>query len=174
MSRPQPEAVVLALALLVIDLGPGCTAPLARVPGSRLTLADNPSLPGAQIARLLPPGQWRRLRELDYLAYVIMDAGIRPDGSVQLGRITARFPDAAWDALATSFAQDVVLRASSLGSRLEPRAEISVIFYKPVLDGRMVLIFGRQLDVPDPGNGDQRAMYLFTAHYDAPPAGTEP
>ena len=128
------------------------------------TLAGSSGLPQRDIETFFSPAHWQKLRKLEYESYVAMQAEIRPDGSVILGKITESLPDASWNDRAYELGQHVTLRAANVGSHINQKAEIYVVFFKRGPDGHLVLVFGRQLNEPDPGM-DHRAMYLHTSHY---------
>jgi hypothetical protein len=69
-----------------------------------------------------------------------------------------------WVGTAKTFAHKVELRAASVGSHLNKTAELVVVFFKPVLEGNLVLVFGRQVNEPDVGM-TKRAMYFNTFLY---------
>ena len=125
------------------------------------SLATSRTLPTGDIEGFFPPAKWRTLRDLEFAGYVRMEAEIRADGSVRVGRVVERFPDSAWDLPAVAYGGEVVLRAATAGSGLSPKAEIWAVFFKPSIDGRLALIFGRQVGPPNPG-AERPAMYLHT------------
>ena len=128
------------------------------------TLAGDPRFPARDIEGMFTPAQWRKLRDLEYVACVRLEAQIRADGSVSLDKVLEIFPDASWFELARGYLGAVELRAASVGSRLSPRAEIYVVFFKRALDGNLALIFARQKEEPGPGM-ERRAMYVHTRRY---------
>ena len=142
----------------------GCTSERRQTVVETHTLAGTPHLPLGDMETLFSPGKWARLRDLEYERYVTIEAEIQSDGTVKLGRVIESFPDASWIGSARNFGQKVELRADGLGSHLNPRAEIVVVLFKPVLEGNLVLVFGRQVEEPAVGM-TKRAMYINTFIY---------
>lgn len=128
------------------------------------TLAGDPRFPAQDIEGMFTPAQWRKLRDLEYVACVRLEAQIRADGSVSVDKVLEVSPDSSWFELARGYLGNVELRAASVGSHLSPRAEIYVVFFKRALDGNLALIFARQKDEPAAGMA-QRAMYVHTRRY---------
>jgi hypothetical protein len=125
----------------------GCAVEGTRGGPATHTLTGNQQLPQNDIETFLSSADWARLRSLEYARYAIMSADIRPDGSVIVGKVIASYPDASWNEIARSFAQDVILRAAGgTGSMLPMKAEIYVVLFKPESRGNLVLIFGQESD----------------------------
>jgi hypothetical protein len=142
----------------------GCASERPPAAPETHTLAGTARLPLNGIETLVSPTKWARLRDLEYERFVVMEAEIQPDGTVKAGRIIEAFPDMLWVGTAKTFAHKVELRAASVGSHLNKTAELVVVFFKPVLEGNLVLVFGRQVDEPDVGM-TKRAMYFNTFLY---------
>jgi hypothetical protein len=151
--------------LAVMLLGGCVSSPPAPVVTTR-TLEGDPRLPAQDIADLCSPKEWNLLRMEEYRAFVILNGQIRPDGSVDLGKTTASYPDAdpSWNRLARAYAKHVVLNVSTLGSNILPAGEIFVIFFAPSLDGNKVMIYARQKDEPLPGTRG-KARYISSDTY---------
>ena len=155
------HVAVAALAFLFV----GCVSTAPQQNGMMHTLGARRDLPTQDIEKLFGPSEWSKLRDLEYEAVVVMTADVRADGSLRLGRVRESFPDASWQALAKSFASDAELRAASVGSHIDPKAEVVVIFFKRALDGNLALIFARQAGEPAPGMAS-RALFLHTRRYE--------
>lgn len=160
-SSHLTRSILLAAVVLAVL---GCTSPRQPATASGRTLAGNARFPEEAMARLVPPERWAKLRELDYAGYVILEATIRSDGSVTLGREIECYPDRSWSQLARALGQQVQLRATTLGSLLEAKAEIYVVFYPDFWDGRMALIFGQQVAMTN-GGANVPATCLTTLRY---------
>ena len=148
------------LTMAALLLG-GCASAVAPPPRSTPTLAGTASLPSGEIEALYSPAKWAHLRDLEYEGYAVMEAEIQADGTVLIGRPIAVYPDAAWLAKAKDYGRRVVLRSTNLGSHLGKRAEITVVFFRPVLEGRLVLVFGQEMEPPRVGM-TQPGKYLQT------------
>jgi hypothetical protein len=156
-----PGGVLLAALLCLIS---GCVSPgLTAVPG-KPTLVGNPRFPQGEMEKLFTAAKWLKIRDMEYAAYVVLDAQVGSDGTVTLGRETESFPESSWDLLARALGQQARLHAATTGTHLEPQAEIFVVFFSPSVDGRLALVFGRQSDGISPGS-PQRATCLFTTFY---------
>jgi hypothetical protein len=142
----------------------GCASAPATVRLAGNSLATTSSFPTTEIESLFSPLQWRKLRELEFAGYVVMDAQVRVNSSLNITRIRASFPDDTRNAQALAFAREVELKAATIGSHLTPEAEVYVIFFSPSLDGRLALTFARELAEPHSGN-ERRAMFLRTTNY---------
>ncbi len=142
----------------------GCTSGERHAALETHTLAGTPRFPLNDIETFFPKNKWARFLDLEYERYVILEAQTQPDGRVKIGSIVESFPDASWIGTARTLAQKVELHAASVGSHLNQKAEIVVVLFKPVLEGNLVLVFGRQVDEPSIGM-TKRAMYLETFVY---------
>jgi len=151
-------AALLGIGLLALG---GCTHQPPPLPPHQHTLAADARFPRGEMARFFSPEKWSRLREIEYAGYVIMEAQIRPDGSVVLGRETESYPDASWNLLARALGQQARLLPAMGASHLDPKAEIYVVFFPSGWDGNLALIFGRQAGDP----GGPRATCLATTRY---------
>lgn len=96
------------------------------------------------MARLFPPDKWQKLCEIEYVGYQIMEAQVRADGSIILGRAIESYPDARWDLMARALGQQVRLHPDDAGTHLDAKAEIYVVFFPSGWDGNLALIFGQQ------------------------------
>jgi hypothetical protein len=114
--------------------------------------------------QLFSPMQWQKLRDLEFDAFVVMDADIREDGTLRLGKVRERYPNASWDYLAGAFGSEANLRAATVGSHIDPPAEVCVVFFKKEIDGSLVLIFAQQKNDPPVGM-NQKATFLHTEYY---------
>ena len=166
--RRIPPRVRWPAWLALATLAGGCASAPAPVRTAGNSLATTGSFPTTEIESFFPPSQWRKLRELAFAGYVVMDAQVRANGSLNLTRIRASFPDDARNAQALGFARAVELKAANIGSHLAPEAEVYVIFFQPSLDGRLALTFARELAEPHPGS-ERRAMFLRTTNYTSGP-----
>ena len=166
MPLPGSRAVLVAAVLLLpVALAIlGCAAPGPTAAPTAHTLTGNPLLPAGDMAKFFTPDKWTRLREIEYAGYVIIEAQIRPDGSVVLGREIESYPDASWNVMARTLGQQVRLHANTVGSHLDGKAQIYVVFFPRGWDGNMALIFGQQVGGAIPGTA-QRATCLTTTRY---------
>ena len=128
----------------------GCVSKQTPVVQITRTLGTDSRLPQHEIQEFLSQSDWRGLRDLEYERYVVMGADIRPDGSVSIGKVKESYPDGSWNQIARSFGEEVVLRVTgSTDSMLRMRGEICVVFFKPEPRGKLVLVFGQQIDARD-------------------------
>ena len=161
MRSPTTRGVLLAALLLSIS---GCAAPERTATQSGRTLAGNPRFPQGAMEKFFTPAKWSKIRDLEYAGYVVLEAQIRSDSSVVLGREIESYPDASWDQLARTLGQQARLHPTTTGTHLEPKAEIFVVFFSRSLDGSLALVFGQQSDGFNPGSSP-RATCLFTTFY---------
>ncbi len=142
----------------------GCVSPERTAAQDKPTLAGNPRLPQGDMEKFFTAAKWLKIRDMEYAGYVILEAQIRSDGSVVLGRETESYPDTSRNLPARALGQQARLHAATTGTHLEPKAEIFVVFFSPSVDGRLALVFGRQSDDISPGS-PRRATCLFTTLY---------
>jgi hypothetical protein len=161
MRCSVPRGALLAALLFSIS---GCVSPDRIALPAKPTLAGNPRFPQGDMEKLFTAAKWLKIRDMEYAGYVILEAQIRSDGSVVLGRETETYPDASRNLLARALGQQARLKPNTTGTHLEPKAEIFVVFFSPSVDGRLALVFGRQSDDLNPG-ASQRATCLFTTLY---------
>lgn len=93
-----------------------------------------------------------------------MDGFVRRDGSLRITRVRRPYPDPQWINLACSYAPEITLQAATIGSSLEPPAELFVIFFKSGFDGSPAVIYARQTSAPPTGTAD-RAIYFHATPY---------
>ena len=164
MSRRTALAFLSSLLALATLFPAGCRSPAAATSVAAPTLAADHRLPAGDIERFYPPGDWQRLRRLEYAAVVVMDGFVRSDGSLHAIRVRRPYPNPPWITLARSYVPEISLHAATIGSNLEPAAELYVVFFRPGFDGNLVLIYARQTGAPPPGMTG-RAVYFHTTHY---------
>lgn len=152
--------MLVAITLSVL----GCSSAGPAATSSVHTLAGNPRFPTDDMARFFTAEKWQKLREMEYTGYVVMDARILSDGSVALGREIASYPDASWSLLAHALGQRARLHPTTVGTHVDPKAEIYVIFFSRSLDGNLALIFGQQSAGPNLDQ-QQRSSCLTTTLY---------
>lgn len=155
---------LLPLVFLFLLAGCASTGPQS---GQILTLASSTQLPGAEIKEYAPAETWRQLSGLEIERYVEFRIKLRDDGSVQVGAVHAAYPDHAWDDIARRFAGNAVINASpNSDSKLEPRGELYVIFFKPYSDERPVLVYGYEVGrYPATGSDSHRPQYFRLLSY---------
>jgi hypothetical protein len=141
----------------------GCTSPARPAASSAHTLTGNPRFPATDMARFFTPDKWQKLQEITYAGYVIMQAQIKADGTVILGREIEAYPDSSWSALARALGQQARLHAAT-GGYLDAKAQIYVVFFPSGWDGNVALIFGQQESSMNP-TLTQRATCLTTTRY---------
>jgi hypothetical protein len=164
-SRGTPDSMTVRMLFCLASLLLcGCTSNVGPGVPAVPTLAGDRRLPAGDIERFFSPTQWQKLRDLGYDGFVIMDAQVRADGSLRVGKVRDSYPDASWHTLARQFGEEARLRAASVGSHIDPPAEVFVVFFKRAFDGNLALIFARQKSDPAPGM-TQKAVYLHTRHY---------
>jgi hypothetical protein len=142
----------------------GCSSTERTAARREPTLAGNPRFPQRDMEKFFTATKWLKIRDMEYAGYVVLEAHIRSDGSVMLGREIESYPDASWNQLARALGQKVRLNPTTTGTYLEPKAEIFVVFFSRSLDGSLALVFGQQSDGINPGS-QQRATCLFTTFY---------
>jgi hypothetical protein len=129
-------------AILVLMLGAaGCASQTGAAKPRRLTAIS--ALPWRDIESGLSPSQWWEINHWEYEAYLVIDATVNFDGQLKVTRFRESFPDASWNRFADVGLDHAKLRPALAGSHLIPRAELYIVFFKRVKDGRMALIYAR-------------------------------
>ena len=129
------------LLFLLVGLAAGAKAAEPK----RGTLAENKQFPVRDIARLCEPSVWRKIRDLEYTGYVVMDGRLDASGRVNIRKTSEKFPDDTRTRLATVLGNKVVLQGAASASRIPQKATVWVIFYENLHGGENVaVIFGKQ------------------------------
>jgi hypothetical protein len=153
---------LLALVMLTAcsTTGPAPGAPAVTLAGSR-------ELPGMEIKAYVPPESWEQLGGLEIERYVEFRIQLSDDGSVTVHSVRSAYPDHAWDDIARRFAQNASINASpNSDSKLIPRGELYVIFFKPYADQRPVLVYGYEVGrAPQSAGEVMRPQYFRLTSY---------
>ena len=156
----QPQLLFVIPVLLLCT----CSSSSPRLQSSPSLSYRTSNIPWSEIEVLYNPRAQQTLQSLIYSGYVIMEAEIADDGEVQIRKIIESYPDHYRDGLAQSFGHNAVIQASALGSRINPKARVYVIFYYDTFEGKIALIFAKRLGVP--GNGAHaEGIYLNGIRY---------
>jgi hypothetical protein len=157
MPNRLPTILKFAVAAIPSFLC-GCSSADSAANGSVYSLASARMLPGAEIKEYVSEDLWQQIGNLEIDRCVGMHAEVRTDGSVIVGGVFTAFPSHDWDEIARGFGRKVQINATAqLGTWLRPRAEIYVIFFKPVGNQRPVVTYGYQTDA-DPPRGEGNTM----------------
>ena len=150
--------------LLLAAVLTGCAGrPVAILPSVH-TLTGNDRLPHAEMEKLSQSRQWALMRNLEYSGYVIMEGRIDEDDRVHVSKLSESYPDNSRDRLALALGNKTVIHARNIGSRIEAKAEVYVIFYEKLNDANLAFIYARQVDyMATEGSG--AACYLNTVTY---------
>lgn len=105
--------------------------------------------------------QWREVSTREYDAYVVIEAHYNPDSTLRIDRVITAFPDASHNQAAITYARQVDMQVATVGTHLGRRANIYVIYFRPSVVGRQVMVFAEQADQPPVGTTG-RARYLRT------------
>ena len=159
--KDWPFRLLLGLAVL---LPCACSSPTpvnAPVAGQS---ARSPKIPWAEIETLYNPRARQTLQGMTPAGYVIMEGIIDDAGKVRVRKIRESFPDHSRDQAAQAFGQKAEIHAPTIGSLLEARADIYVIFYEHVLEDHIAVVFAKRLDFA--GNGPSTpGVYLNAFAY---------
>jgi len=168
-------ACPLGLSLAVLSSG-GCASRPADAAQTvdPHTLGGNPKLPFERMRELYKGRQEAFVRDLPYSAYVIMRGGIAPQYDVTIREIVESYPDDTRNDQAKALVQDVTLVPIAFASRVQPAAEVFVIFYDNNDGSGSALVFAHPKEAisfeRDPRliPRSERSHYLEVFDYDAP------
>ena len=109
------------------------------------TLAENMQFPVRDIERLCEPSVWRKIRDLEYTGFVVMDGRLDASGRVSIRKTSEKFPDDTRTRLATVLGNKVVLQGAASASRIPQKATVWVIFYENLRGSEsLALVFAKQ------------------------------
>ncbi len=129
----------------LIFLSAGLTVQGDDVGASGRTLRSNKRFPVQEIERLCEPSVWRKLRDLEFTGYVIMEGRLDDGGHVKIRKTIEKSPDDSRSPQAVGYGNKVFFNGANSASRIPQRATAYVIFYENLHDGgNLALIFGKQ------------------------------
>ena len=103
------------------------------------------SFRSGDIARLCEPSVWRKIRDLEYTGYVVMDGRLDASGRVNIRKTSEKFPDDTRTRLATVLGNKVILQGAASASRIPQKATVWVIFYENLRGSEsLALVFAKQ------------------------------
>jgi hypothetical protein len=144
--RAVGARVGLVLALVL----PGCAAPRSAKPVElKHTLAGNPELPAVEIRNAISKDAWKTLGEREYLAYLLLDGSLDRQGRLINHHLLKSYPDDSWMRFVPEALEGVYLPAVTVGSHLNPRAMMHVVFYRSP-EGPLALVYARPVETADP------------------------
>ena len=153
----------LILLFLAGALG-GCVSQQLKPAVRANTLTGNDRLPHLEMELMSQPKQWELMRNLEYSGYEIIAGQIGDDGHVRITKLVESYPENSRDRLAYALAGKVVLKASIIGTRMPPAAEIYIVFYEKLGDSNLAFVYARQVDYTVAGPS-RTAAYLNAVKY---------
>jgi hypothetical protein len=141
-----------------------CSSSSPKSQSSPSPLFRTAKIPWSEIEALYNPRERQTLQGLKYSGYVIMEGEIADDGKVQIRKISESYPDHSRDRLAQVFGRTAVIHSPTLGSRINPKAGVFVIFYDDTFEGNVALIFAKNLEFPGKGTFAE-GVYLNGIRY---------
>ena len=134
---------ILLAALLFLTAGLTVQGDDTRAAGR--TLRSNQRFPAQEIERLCEPSVWRKLRDLEYTGYVIMEGRLDDGGHVKIRKTIEKNPDDSRSPQAVGYGNKVFFNGANSASRIPQRATVYVIFYENLHGGEnLAVIFGKQ------------------------------
>jgi len=108
------------------------------------TLEGNPSIPDEEIRGFYSSESWKMIKDAPYQGYVVIKGHVNKKNVFCPRKIEEFYPNESKNDLAFKMAGEVKISSASVGTRIDPKACVYVIFYEDDPEKKIALVFGER------------------------------
>jgi len=108
------------------------------------TIDGNPDIPGLDIRAFYRDEAWKMIKDAPYQGYVVVKGTVNPRGEFHARRVESSYPDDSKNDLAFKMSEEVKISSAKVGTRIDPKASVYVIFYEENPEQKVALVFGKR------------------------------
>ena len=108
------------------------------------TLDGNPDIPDFEIRAFYKDEAWNMIKDAPYQGYVVISGTVNPRGEFYPRKIESSYPDDSKNDMASKMSKEVKISAAKVGTRVDPKASVYVIFYEEDPERKVALVFGKR------------------------------
>ncbi len=140
-------------------------SPLSYAEKCAHSLKGNDNIPHREIMAFYPVEAWKMIKDTPYSGYVIVHGQVNKKSEFLPGKVTECYPDDSKNKLALKMAGNVKLSSATVGTRINPKADVYVIFYDGNNDDRTAIVFGKRSKSANVAMNSQRSRYMSLFSY---------
>lgn len=129
------------------------------------SLNGNIKIPEKEIRGFYSKEAWATIEDAPYDGCVIIRGSVKPNNVFRAGKIIESYPDDSRNKLALKLSKKVKLSSAKVGTRINPTADVYVLFYEENSDKRTALVFGKRRQSTHFSTGMLRDKYMGLFSY---------